>query len=315
LRSGWARWVYLVVFSPILPLLGIMINVKQCLSSISEFANLIATIQTMRRLNPLQMRRAVRDYKYEVNESHMTDECSQYLAQLQKDWERHRVKLGVEALRKEIGDRDRDRESLLSADDASSNGLASLVSNNLPETSSAQRSLDMLFDRTQGKSAWEPVKPPEALGELLDSRYMLPLLFPSDPRLLAASPGKVPLPSHERKKSGMSLSAESEDASMTVASAGSRGALDWRFDGRRVREVGIGTLRWVDGLGYASRWDRAPGPEDDKDHESDKSDEAPVDVEGTMVPHIAPLTRKPSARARAARSSMGGDTERGLEEE
>lgn len=32
----------------------------------------------------------------------MTEECVQYLAQLQKDWERHRVKLGVEALRKEV---------------------------------------------------------------------------------------------------------------------------------------------------------------------------------------------------------------------
>ena len=48
------------------------------------------------------MRRAVRDYKYEVNESRMTEECMQYLAQLQKDWERHRVKMGVEALRKEV---------------------------------------------------------------------------------------------------------------------------------------------------------------------------------------------------------------------
>lgn len=49
-----------------------------------------------------QMRRAVRDYKYEVNEGRMTDECVQYLTQLQKDWERHRVKLGVEAMRKEV---------------------------------------------------------------------------------------------------------------------------------------------------------------------------------------------------------------------
>jgi hypothetical protein len=48
------------------------------------------------------MRRAVKDYKYEVHEGRMTEECSQYLAQLQKDWERHRVKLGVEALRKEV---------------------------------------------------------------------------------------------------------------------------------------------------------------------------------------------------------------------
>lgn len=48
------------------------------------------------------MRRAVRDYKYEVNEGRMTDENVQYLTQLQKDWERHRVKIGVEAMRKEV---------------------------------------------------------------------------------------------------------------------------------------------------------------------------------------------------------------------
>ena len=48
-----------------------------------------------------QMRRAVRDYKYEVNEGRMPDECVQYLTQLQKDWEQHRVKECVAALRKE----------------------------------------------------------------------------------------------------------------------------------------------------------------------------------------------------------------------
>lgn len=48
------------------------------------------------------MRRAIRDYKYEVNEGRMTEECTQYLEQLQKDWEKHRVRLGVEALRKEV---------------------------------------------------------------------------------------------------------------------------------------------------------------------------------------------------------------------
>lgn len=32
----------------------------------------------------------------------MSEECAQYLVQLQKDWERRRVKLGVEALRREV---------------------------------------------------------------------------------------------------------------------------------------------------------------------------------------------------------------------
>jgi len=95
------------------------IHILQCLSSITEFPDLVATIQSMKHINPLQvsrlvlrssviligvskMRRAVRDYKYEVNEGRMTEECIQYLTQLQKDWERHRVKLGVEAMRKEV---------------------------------------------------------------------------------------------------------------------------------------------------------------------------------------------------------------------
>ena len=63
------------------------------------------------------MRRAVRDYKYEVNEGRMTEECTQYLAQLQKDWERHRVKIGVEALRKEVsGSSGLDHQSDILAD-------------------------------------------------------------------------------------------------------------------------------------------------------------------------------------------------------
>ena len=68
----------------------------------NQFTDLVATIQTFKHLNPFQMRRAVRDYRYEVGEDRMTEECSQYLAQLQKDWERQRVKLGVEVLRKSV---------------------------------------------------------------------------------------------------------------------------------------------------------------------------------------------------------------------
>jgi hypothetical protein len=53
------------------------------------------------------MRRAVKDYRYEVGEDRMSDECAQYLVQLQKDWERHRVKVGVENMRKEVSAGDR----------------------------------------------------------------------------------------------------------------------------------------------------------------------------------------------------------------
>lgn len=69
----------------------------QSIAGVFMFAVILTT-----SLMIYQMRRAVRDYKYEINEGRMTDECIQYLAQLQKDWERHRVKVGVEALRKEV---------------------------------------------------------------------------------------------------------------------------------------------------------------------------------------------------------------------
>src|SRR6266545_1756211 len=54
----------------------------------------------------------------------------------------------------------------------------------------ANQSIDVLFDRTSNGSSWEPIRPPQALGELLDSRFMIPLLFPSNPRFLAALPAK-----------------------------------------------------------------------------------------------------------------------------
>ena len=108
----------------------------------NDFSKLIATIQTLKHLNPLQVSPSItmgdpiahairfrcaelfaiigqgtdsgvyaslirtpislEISRYEVNEPRMNDDCGQYLAQLQKDWERQRVKLGVEALRKEV---------------------------------------------------------------------------------------------------------------------------------------------------------------------------------------------------------------------
>lgn len=81
---------------------AILTHGLQCHSSIDQFTSLIDTVQTMKSLNPIQMRRAVRDYRYEVSEPRMDEECAQYLTQLQKDWERRRVRMGVEALRKEV---------------------------------------------------------------------------------------------------------------------------------------------------------------------------------------------------------------------
>ncbi|KAF9044627.1 hypothetical protein BDZ89DRAFT_1059099 [Hymenopellis radicata] len=286
-------------FAPVRELL----NWLQCLSSITAFDNLVATIQTMKSLNPLQMRRAVRDYKYEVNEGRMTDECIQYLTQLQKDWERHRVKLGVEALRREMGERDRERDDSGASsvngsfvEQSGHPGDSSVDSIETMSSMGGQQSIDMLFDKDERNSTWEPVKPPQVLGELLDSRHMLPLLFPSDPRLLAAVPTRLPLADDSRRRPSPLLTPDSRSESFSIAS---QQRPLWRSRHKKVRQVGASTLKWVDGIRSASRWGR---PVLDEEFQSDDEDtKLKVDT------HSTPLTRKPSGRGKGRASHGGGE--------
>jgi len=133
----------------------------QCLSGISDFDSLIITMQNMKSLNPLQLRRAVRDYKYEVGETRMTDECAQYLVQLQKDWEKRRGQIGAAHMRQ-----------------------ASLGHG----SENAGISIDSLLDGTTHLAEWTPQSAPECLGELLDNRFMIPFVLPTDPEYLVAMP-------------------------------------------------------------------------------------------------------------------------------
>jgi hypothetical protein len=133
----------------------------QCLSGISDFDTLIITMQNMKALNPLQLRRAVRDYKYEVGEGRMTDECTQYLVQLQKDWEKRRNQLGASHMRQASMGTDIDRAAV---------------------------SIDSLLDGSTFLADWTPQAAPECLGELLDNRFMIPFVLPSDPDYLVAMP-------------------------------------------------------------------------------------------------------------------------------
>lgn len=168
----------------------------------------------------------------------------------------------------------------------------------------------MLFDRTQEKSAWEPAKAPHVLGELLDSRYMLPLLLPSDPRMLAASPGKGPLPNAEEKRQSAQLMANGRSASR--ASAGNRGSMAWNSRAQRVREIGAETLQFVDGVRSASRWGRTLDTDEiDSDYGSPALGSHSDDGHGAYgsdarLDRITPLTRKPSGRSKG-RASMGAD--------
>lgn len=205
-----------------------------------------------------------------------------------------------------------DRESLASTEDDTPPSLPS--SESISDNLAAQKSVDMLFDRLQGKSSWEPAKPPEALGEFLDSRHMLPLFFPSDPRMLAALPGKLPKTGVESKPDG-----KSAGSAETPASVGSRGPLDWTLGGKKVREIGVGMLAWVDGVAYTSRWTRPT--EIEPDDEVERMPEGPDPDENlTLNPNtLAPLggitplmRRKSSRRGRSSILPAGEENEFGM---
>lgn len=332
-------WVHVAGLPP--GVLGHMSAVKDMLhwlqvqSSIDQFANLVAEIQTMRALNPLQMRRAVRDYRYEVSEGRMTDECSQYLAQLQKDWERHRVKMGVEAIRKEISEKERERDD--SASMSSMNGGAgslhhvqsvsgdSLASDMTQAPPPAQQGIDALFDRGIDKAQWAAPRPPEALGELLDSRCMLPLVLPSDAQLLACVPGQdadlssaVSLHGNGFAKPDSGVMTPSGTRSQSRSRA-SINAMEWAPRMRKVRQVGVELLDSVDGVYSLLRRvqadpDEEKGGQDDEGGEGDSEEDSVRELTSASgssratSPHFTAnpsLHLKPSENLRA-RSSTGG---------
>lgn len=97
-----------------------------------------------------------------------------------------------------------------------------------------QEGIDRLLDPAFETSDWLPPKPPQVLGELMESRYMLPLLFPSDPQSLRA----VPLDPHE-------LSERNEEPNTPTPLR----ALDFRYLPLNVRAVEFRVINLVDGEG------------------------------------------------------------------
>ncbi|CAE7213731.1 unnamed protein product [Rhizoctonia solani] len=312
-----------------------MLRWLQLLSSIQEFPSLVATIQTFKSLNPLQMRRAVRDYRYEKNEGRMDEECAQYLLQVQKDWERQRLQQGVAAVRQDFSARDRDWDSNVNSDHEEE----------IPQSGEdriydeAQQQIDALFDRDRSKSEWLPAAVPEPLGELLDSRHMLPLILPTDPILLSAMPVKYARGKQDTIGSeGRPLSRASQ------ASSGATESLAWRTRLSAVRDVRVNLLDIVD-YGWFSerRWSTkvyqdetrsevvspadspergrrvvSGGPYEDDNDEDEEDDGDPDALHGKRGRYPAWLTpnppkRKASDRHRSftikrARESTGGET-------
>jgi len=211
------------------------------------------------------------------------------------------VKMGVEALRREMGERERERTED-SPSQNSNNYFDSAPPSPSLEYSTAQRSIDTLFDRFREKSAWEPPSAPEALGELMDSRHMLPLIFPSDPRLLGAVPAKTAI--SQTRPQSVSLVAENAVRSSSRASHRASEALGWRLRTRKLREVEIRTLQWIDGAPSTARWYRPVefDDEDEKDPPPAYTGE-PLIEDGKIALHLTPLTSSRLPRSRGKHST------------
>ncbi|KAF8758564.1 positive myosin-light-chain-phosphatase [Rhizoctonia solani] len=201
----------------------------QLLSSIQEFPNLVATIQTFKSLNPLQMRRAVRDYRYEKNEGRMDEECAHIFYKFKKIGKDKGYNKGLQ-------------RSAKTSPSVIAIGMA--VSIRIMRENFRHQTKTVSMKRHNSKSmlsltATDP-----------NSRHMLPLILPSDPILLAAMPMKYARGKHE--------ATDSEGRPMSRASQASSGATDsmaWRTRLSAIRDVRVNLLDIVD-YGWFSerRW-------------------------------------------------------------
>lgn len=133
----------------------------QCLSSESSIDGLISTVDTLRGLNPLQLRRAVRDYRYEVDETKMDDDCVEYLAQVEKQWERLQVQR-----------RPADEPAKISSTEGDATAPAKTDGAVSPAAETV-KAIDSISTDPASLAVYSPPKHPDSAGELLNSRHMV----------------------------------------------------------------------------------------------------------------------------------------------
>lgn len=144
----------------------------QCLSHNQAFDALIETMTDLRALNPVQMLKASRDYRFEVEEPKMSEECRQYLVQMQQDWDRRRLQK-----KEDLEERERAEREMLEASHLNSPSASALAVEAKTERAAqeAVEAIDAAFMDPNLYESYQPPSAPECLGELLDSRYMVRL--------------------------------------------------------------------------------------------------------------------------------------------
>ncbi|KDE08749.1 hypothetical protein MVLG_01203 [Microbotryum lychnidis-dioicae p1A1 Lamole] len=191
----------------------------QCLSSETSVDGIIGTIQNLHALNPSQLLRAARDYRYEVDETKIEPECTEYLKQIEKQWERSRIQKMTEEVinggartaspvppssrsnekrglldegaeidsSPELGRSPALRPRPLTPVQRTNGGVTPPTS---PQSAEAEilekvtKMIDEVFSDPELFDSYTPSGAAEAFGELLNSKYMLPFALPTSADLL-----------------------------------------------------------------------------------------------------------------------------------
>lgn len=148
----------------------------QCSSQIADSHVMISTIQHLPDVTPLQLQRAVRDYRYEVGETRISQACLQHLVQLQREWEHRRVKTSIDRIQRQVEARKAIRRYAGGAySDEEADG----------EDTGGTPDVNSIFDSTMNLNQYNLALPAQSSSEFEDSRYMLPLSLPRNALLPA----------------------------------------------------------------------------------------------------------------------------------
>ncbi|CAH7687173.1 hypothetical protein PPACK8108_LOCUS21912 [Phakopsora pachyrhizi] len=146
------------------------------LSSIESFDELIGLISRedfKGHLNPIQILKSYKDYRFEVGESRLGEECRAYLIETQQCFERLKAerRMELERSEKSLDQRDDVQSKGDEDEDRSAEGFYLLT-----------KEFDRYFEREEVEEGddglgiyrdFEPVDGSENLGELVDSRHMV----------------------------------------------------------------------------------------------------------------------------------------------
>ncbi|CAG8531892.1 8124_t:CDS:2 [Paraglomus occultum] len=142
-------------FQPLIQLLQLL----QCWSQMTDFTVMVSTTNELKLINPAQLKRVLKNYRYEVKEPRLPEECQQYILQLEEDTERRRKRYSMDSMRSNRSDSS-SIIHLSTTTPASANGAA---------------------------TTWDE---DEEFGEQKDSEALLTLALPTSAEMLSNFGGK-----------------------------------------------------------------------------------------------------------------------------